>query len=98
VQQRLKVDATGQPAIMFLRDRLVHPPDEDLKDDYRPLEVTDEFESLSYNEKLRGTPKDDEDTVGDDHGIDGTGYLLQSLQKKQSVGSGRVVHGSVTMR
>ena len=98
VQQRLKVDATGQPAIMFLRDRLVHPPDPDLKDEYRPLEVTDEFESLSYNEKLKNTSKDDEDTVGDDHGVDGTGYLVQSLGTKQSIGSGRVVHGSVTMR
>ena len=98
VQERLKVDATGQPAIMFLRDRLVHPPDQDLKDDYRPIEATDEFESLSYDEKLKGNPKDDENTVGDDHAVDGTGYLLLSLQKKQSIGSGRVVHGSVTMR
>lgn len=98
VQQRLKVDRTGQPAIMFLRDRLVHPPDQDLRDDYRPLESTDEFESLSYDEKLRGTNKDDENTVGDDHAVDGTGYLVQSLGTKQTVGSGRVVHGSVTMR
>ena len=98
VQERLKVDASGQPAIMFLRDRLVHPPDQDLKDEYRPVEVTDEFLSLSYNEKRKGTNKDDEDTVGDDHGVDGTSYLVRSLTKKQSVGSGRVVHGSVTMR
>ena len=40
---------------MFLRDRLVHAPDEDLKDDYRPVEVTDEFLSLGYAEKLKGT-------------------------------------------
>ena len=98
VKERLKVDASGQPALMFLRDRLVHPPDQDLKDDYRPLEVTDEFLSLSYNEKLKGTSKDDQDTVGDNHGTDGTAYLVTSLQTKQSIGSGRVVHGSVTMR
>ena len=98
VKERLKVDASGQPAIMFLRDRLVHAPDQDLKDDYRPVEVTDEFLSLSYNEKLKGTNKDDEDTVGDNHGTDGTAYLCTSLQTKQTVGSGRVVHGSVTMR
>ena len=98
VQERLKVDASGEPGIMFLRDRLVHPPDQDLRDDYRPVEVTDEFLSLSYNEKRKGTNKDDEDTVGDDHGVDGTSYLVRSLTKKQSVGSGRVVHGSVTMR
>lgn len=98
VKERLKVDASGQPAIMFLRDRLVHAPDQDLKDDYRPVEVTDEFLSLSYNEKLKGTNKDDEDTVGDDHGTDGTAYLCTSLQTKQTVGSGRVVHGSVQMR
>ena len=98
VKERLKVDATGQPAIMFLRDRLVHPPDPDLKDDYRPVEVTDEFLGLSYSEKLKGTRKDDQETVGDDHGVDSTCYMVQSLQAKQSIGSGRVVHGSVTMR
>ena len=98
VQKRLKVDATGQPAIMFCRDRLVHPPDQDLKDEYRPVEVTDEFLSLSYNEKRKGTNKDDEDTVGDDHGVDGIGYLLLTLKTARGIGSGRVVHGSVTMR
>ena len=98
VQERLKVDATSQPAIMFLRDRLVHAPDQDLKDDYRCLEVTDEFLSLTYEEKMKGTRKDDQETVGDNHGTDGTAYLCTSLETKQSVGSGRVVHGSVTMR
>ena len=98
VQQRLKVDGTGQPALMFLRDRLVHPPDPDLREAYRPVEATDEFESLSYDEKLKGNPTDDQNTVGDDHAVDGTGYLLQSLGTKQGIGSGRVIHGSVTMR
>ena len=98
VQQRLKMDGTGQPGIMFLRDRLVHPPDPDLKDEYKPVEVTDEFLGLSYNEKMKGTNRDDQETVGEDHGVDGTCYMVQSLKKKQSVGSGRVVHGSVTMR
>ncbi len=98
VKERLKKDATGQPAIFFLRDRLVHPPDEDLKEDYRPVEVTDEFLSLSYAEKLKGTRRDDEDVVGDNHGVDGTSYLVQSLGKRRGVGSGRVIHGSVKMR
>lgn len=98
VKERLKKDATGQPAIFFLRDRLVHPPDEDLKDDYRPVEVTDEFLSLSYAEKLKGTRRDDEDVVGDNHGVDGTSYLIQSLKGSRGIGSGRVIHGSVKMR
>ena len=98
VKERLKKDETGEPAIFFLRDRLVHPPDEDLKDDYRPLEVTDEFLSLSYAEKLKGTRRDDEDVVGDNHGVDGTSYLVQSLGKSRGIGSGRVIHGSVKMR
>ena len=98
VKERLKKDKTGQPAIFFLRDRLVHPPDEDLKDDYRPVEVTDEFLSLSYAEKLKGTRRDDEDTVGDNHGVDGTSYLIQSLKGRRGIGSGRVIHGSVKMR
>ena len=98
VKERLKVDASGHPAIMFLRDRLVHPPDQDLRDEYRPVEVTDEFLSLSYNEKRKGTNKDDENTVGDNHGVDGTGYLCRSLQTVRGIGSGRVIHGSVQMR
>lgn len=98
IKERLKIQADGQPSIMFLRDRLVHPPDQDLRDEYRSVEVTDEFLSLSYNEKRKGTNKDDQDTVGDDHGTDGTAYLCTSLETKQSIGSGRVVHGSVTMR
>lgn len=98
VKGRLKKDPTGQPAIFFLRDRLVHAPDEELKEDYRPVEVTDEFLSLSYAEKLKGTRRDDEDVVGDNHGVDGTSYLVQSLGKRRGVGSGRVIHGSVKMR
>ena len=98
IKERLKKDDTGEPAIFFLRDRLVHPPDEDLKDDYRPVEVTDEFLSLSYAEKLKGTNKDDEAVVGDNHGVDGTSYLAQSLGKSRGIGSGRVIHGSVKMR
>ena len=98
IQERLKVDATGQPAIIFLRDRLVHAPDQSLKEDYKCLDVVDEFLSLTYEEKMKGTRKDDQETVGDDHGTDGTAYLCTSLDTKQSIGSGRVVHGSVTMR
>lgn len=98
VKERLKKDPSGEPAIFFLRDRLVHPPDEDLKDDYRPVEVTDEFLSLSYAEKLKGTRRDDEDVVGDNHGVDGASYLVQSLKGARGIGSGRVIHGSVKMR
>ena len=99
VQKRLKVDATGQPAIFFLRDRLVHAPDENLKEKYLPVEVTDEFLGLSYGEKRTGNPqKDDAETVGEKHGVDGTSYLVRSLGKQGSIGSGRVIHGSVKMR
>ena len=98
IKGRLKKDPNGEPAIFFLRDRLVHPPDEDLKDDYRPVEVTDEFLSLSYAEKRKGTRRDDEDVVGDNHGVDGTSYLVQSLKGQRGIGSGRVIHGSVKMR
>ncbi|MDE0681617.1 MAG: hypothetical protein OXI63_01760 [Candidatus Poribacteria bacterium] len=100
VQKRLKIDETGQPAIFFLRDRLVHPPDETLKEKYLPVEVTDEFLSLSYSEKRTGNPqKDDAETDGEKHGIDGTSYLVRTLQKgPRGIGSGRVIHGSVKMR
>ncbi len=100
MQKRLKVDETGQPAIFFLRDRLVHPPDENLKEKYLPVEVTDEFLSLSYSEKRTGNPqKDDAETDGEKHGIDGTSYLVRSLEKGSGgIGSGRVIHSSVKMR
>ena len=101
VQKRLKVDETGQPAIFFKRDRLVHPPDEDLKENYLPVEVTDEFLGLSYSEKRTGNPqKDDAETDGEKHGIDGTSYLVRTLEKGSGnrIGSGRVIHGSVKMR
>ena len=100
VQKRLKVDDTGQPAIFFLRDRLVHPPDEDLKADYLPTEVTDEFLSLSYSEKRTGNPqKDDAETDGEKHGIDGTSYLVRTLEKgSRGIGSGRVIHSRIKMR
>ena len=98
IKERLKVDGTGEPSLFFLRDRLVHTPDEDLKDDYRPLEVADEFLSLSYDEKLRGNNKDDESTTGDNHGIDGASYLIMSLKTSTGIGSGRVIHGSIQMR
>ena len=98
VKERLKLDAKGEPGICFLRDRLVHAPDEDLKDDYRPVEVTDEFLSMCYSEKLRGTSRDDTETVGDNHGIDGTSYLLRSLVRSPRIGSGKVIHGSVKVR
>ena len=98
VKERLKKDGTGEPALCFLRDRLVHSPDADLKDDYRPVEVTDEFLSLGYDEKRKGTNKDDAAVVGDNHGVDGTSYLLMSLKGARRVGSGRVIHSSVKMR
>ncbi len=98
LKERLKKDKTGQPSLAFLRDRLVHPPDESLKEDYRPTEITDEFLGLSYVEKRKGTRRDDEDVVGDNHGVDGTSYLVQSLKGGRSIGSGRVIHGSVRMR
>ena len=98
VKERLKVDVSGEPALYFLRDRLVHAPDPDLKDAYRPVEITDEFVSLSYSEKLKGTARDDAETIGDDHGVDGTSYLIRSLGQGRGIGSGRVIHGSVQMR
>ena len=82
VQQYLKVDETGKPAIFFLRDRLIHNPDEDLRSEYRPLDITDEFLTCTYDEKITSTAKDDEAIKGDHHGIDGTAYLLLSLKQQ----------------
>ena len=98
VKERLKVDKTGEPAICFLRDRLVHAPDAELREAYRPVEVTDEFLSLSYSEKRKGTSRDDAETVGDNHGVDGTSYLVRSLGQGRGIGSGSVFQGTVEMR
>ena len=58
IKQRLKVDETGKPSIFFFRDRMLHPPDEDLRQEYRPLDVTDEFLSCVYDENVTYTDKD----------------------------------------
>ena len=92
ILERLKVDETGQPAIFFFRKRLVHPPDPELKQNYRSLEVTDEFLSCTYEEEMRGTGKDDEAIVGDHHGIDSTSYLIMSLKQFRTIGTGKVIH------
>ena len=98
VKQRLKVDETGEPSIYFFRDRLIHPPDPELKEAYRPLEVTVEFLTCEYLENTDGTDKDDEAITRDHHGIDSTAYFILSLQRKRrTVGSGKVVCGAVTM-
>ncbi len=94
IKQRLKVDETGEPAIFFFRDRLVHPPDEDLRQEYRPLDVTDEFLSCVYDENVTYTDKDDEAIKGDHHGIDSTAYLLLSLEQFVTIGSGAVLHAT----
>ena len=98
IKERLKVLENGEPGILFLRDRLVHAPDPEMKEKYRPVEVTDEFLSCTYDEKLKGTHKDDEAVIGDNHGIDSMSYLLMSLKVRRSVGSGRVIHSSVKIR
>ena len=89
IKQHLKVDATGKPAISFFRDRLIHDPDEKMSSEYRPLDVTDEFLTCTYDEKLTGTGKDDEAIKGDHHGIDGTAYLLLSLKQNTTIGTGK---------
>ena len=98
VKERLKVDETGKPSIFFLRDRLVHPPDPELKEAYRPLNVIDEFLTCEYLERTDGTDKDDEAITRDHHGIDSTAYFILSLQRpRTTVGSGKVVCGAVTL-
>ncbi|MCY4401888.1 MAG: hypothetical protein OXD54_04855, partial [Candidatus Poribacteria bacterium] len=96
VKERLKVDETGKPSIFF-RNRLVHPPDQELKEAYRPIEVTDEFLTCEYLENTDGTDKDDEAITRDHHGIDSTAYFILSLQRPRTVGSGKFIGGAVTM-
>ena len=50
-------------------------------------------------EKRKGTNKDDEAVVGDNHG--GRWHELSGAEfkgKSRGIGSGRVIHGSVKMR
>jgi len=97
VKERLKVDETGKPSIFFFRNRLVHPPDQELKEAYRPIEVTDEFLTCEYLENTDGTDKDDEAITRDHHGIDSTAYFILSLQRPRTIGSGKFIGGAVTM-
>ena len=97
IKERLRVDKTGEPSMFFLRDRLVHPPDPDLKDAYLPVEVTDEFLSCTYDENTDGTDKDDEAIKGAHHGIDSTAYFILSLGNSKTIGSGRVFQAPVQL-
>ena len=92
IKKRLKVDETGQPAIFFFRDRLLHPPDAYLKEHYRPTDVTEEFLGCVYDENVTYTDQDEVAIKGDHHGIDSTAYLLLSLEQFRTIGSGRVLH------
>ena len=94
IKQRLKVDETGEPAIFFFRNRLVHSPDENLRQEFRPLDVTDELLSCVYDDNVTYTDKDDEAIKGDHHGIDSTAYLLLSLEQFVMIGTGAVLHAT----
>ncbi len=94
IKQRLKVDETGKPAIFFFRNRLVHSPDENLRQEFRPLDVTDELLSCVYDDNVTYTDKDDEAIKGDHHGIDSTAYLLLSLEQFATIGTGAVLHAT----
>ena len=89
IKQRLKIDKTGNPSIVFFRDRLVHDPDPVLQEEYRPTDVVDEFLTCTYDEKITGTGKDDEAIKGDHHGIDGTAYLLLSQRQNRTIGTSK---------
>ena len=69
-----------------------------MKDVYRPLEVTDEFLSCTYDENTRGTNKDDEAIKGDNHGIDSTAYFITSLKTMRPSRSARSIYAAIGMK
>jgi len=78
VEERLKVDATGKPAIYFLRDSLVEV-DESLRTDHKPTCTEEEFPSYVWPKGKDGQPEKEEPVKENDHGQDSMRYMVMKL-------------------
>lgn len=79
VQQRLRVDATGQPRLAFLAD--CQPEiDERLREDKRPLSTIDEFDLYVWAKRADGTIRD-KPIDEHNHGLDPLRYLAMELDE-----------------
>jgi len=77
VQQRLRRDGTGQPALSFLRDALVEA-DPDLREASQPTCTEEEVEGYVWEDGGKEQPVKEAD-----HGLDATRYMVAHLDLKR---------------
>lgn len=79
VQTRLRKvkrsDGSERPTLFFLRDSLIHPPDQFLLDRKLPTCTVDEIPGYVWNDKT----KKEQPVDADNHGCDGTRYAARAV-------------------
>lgn len=78
VEERLKLDATGKPALFLLRDSLVEV-DESLRSERKPTCAEEEFSAYVWPKGKDGQPEKEEPVKENDHGMDATRYMVMKL-------------------
>lgn len=94
VQQKLRPSENGtganRPAIYFVADARIHPPDPVLVEKKAPLSTTEEFASYIWSDKEKkdGTSrkKGEEPVDKDNHGMDMVRYGVVGVERPKRVG------------
>lgn len=81
VQERLKIQGDGRPRIFFVKNALVEV-DETLRDNYQPIQTTDEFSNYVWRDMSRqreATARDEVPIRTADHGMDSMRYEVKHV-------------------
>lgn len=89
-QARFRIGDDGKPRIFFLRDSLVER-DESLKEAGKPTCTEEEIPSYVWETSADGKPAKEEPHKEDDHGCDGTRYLVAEKDLKRRIVADREV-------
>lgn len=81
VMNRLKPAGDGRPRIFYLRDSLIEI-DESLKRKGKPTNTIEEYSSYIWEPSKDGTAEKEQPKKVDDHGVDGTRYMVIELDGK----------------
>lgn len=74
--ERMVPDIAGRPRIFFMRDTLVHDPDEELRNAAAPMHTVEEMDAYQYKKYEDGKPNKDEPVDKDNHGCDAARYAV----------------------
>lgn len=91
VQDRLRIDATGRPSLMFCADALIEC-DERLADLKQPMSTIQEFDSYVWAKTSDGRSKDVPASRLPDHGLDQVRYACMAMDRmRRNSGPGATV-------